>query len=259
MVATNWRNYCRGGKSTLETLLLSSNNIDDEGVEILADALQNNTSLVSLGLDSNRISSERGIIMLLKLVNDISSIEATLQSNHTLRWVGLQDNSYQDPDASLSILRLINMAVGLNTTYRNKASKEKVIQIQLDNEVRERMANLQGVHHSVFSDIDPIYLPEILSLIGERHGRNKLYTALSSSIVTLFSTINRKKCVQQQMDSHAAIIAEHAAIIAEHTAKLDELGAELGAIEAAEGCAGNDEIEHRSNKRRRKWWWGLWG
>lgn len=51
----------------------------------------------------------------------------------------------------------------------------------------------------------------------------------------------------------------HAAIITEHKAKLDQLGAELGAIEVAVGYAGNDGIDHRSNKRRRKWWWGLWG
>jgi hypothetical protein len=29
--------------------------------------------------------------MLLKLVNDISSIKATLQSNHTLRYIDVQD------------------------------------------------------------------------------------------------------------------------------------------------------------------------
>jgi len=49
------------------------------------------------------------------------------------------------------------------------------------------------------------------------HG--EFYTALSSSIVTLFSTVNRKKCIQQQMEYHAAIAANLRAIAAEHEAK----------------------------------------
>jgi hypothetical protein len=104
----------------------------------------------------------------------------------------------------------------------------------------------------VYSEIDPLHLPEVLSLIGERHGQGELYAAVSSSIMTLLSTVNRKKCIQQERDYHAAIIAQH-------RTKVDELDAELGAIEAAEGNECNEEIEHRSNKRRRKWWWGLFG
>jgi len=244
----------RGEDSTLDNLFLADNKIDDEGVEILVDALQNNTSLMALDLDENRISNS-GKIMLLKLVNDISSIEATLQSNHTLCYVAvdLQGNlSYQAPAIRLLILRHISLATDITRMHGNNVAKEKVIQTQLNSEVREIMADLQGVHHSVYNDIDPLHLPEVLSLIDERHGPDELYTALSSSIAALFSIVNRKKCIQQQMESHTAIIAEHTAI-------LDELGAELGAIEATEGCAGNDGSEHRSNKRRRKWWWGLWG
>jgi len=70
--------------------------------------------------------------------------------------------------------------------------------------------------------------------------------------MTLFSTVNRKKCIQQER-------AYHAAIAAEHITKVEELNAELAAIEAVEGNIGNDEMDNRSNKRRLTWWWGLLG
>ena len=91
-----------------------------------------------------------------------------------------------------------------------------------------------------------------MSLIGEKHGHNELYTALSSSIMSLFSTVSRKKCIKQEMEYHAMKVSEYAAIMAKHTAKLEELSSELGAIEATEGHAGNDDdIAHRSHKRHR--------
>ncbi|KAK1746112.1 hypothetical protein QTG54_002719 [Skeletonema marinoi] len=149
----------------------------------------------------------------------------------------------------------MDIATSTNRHYENKseaAGRRKVIRNQLCSGTREKLATLQGVDHSVYSEIDPLHLPEVLSLIGQHHGHAELHWGLSSSIMTLFSTVNRKKCIQQQMEYHAAKAAEH-------RAQLEELGTELEAIEAAEGNAGNDEVEHRSNKRRRKWWWGLWG
>eukprot|EP00985_Skeletonema_marinoi_P029401 scaffold27786_cov146-Skeletonema_marinoi.AAC.5 len=74
------------GDATLATLSLSNNRIGDDGVEILASVLQNNTSLKYLDLDYNRLSIE-GKIKLLKLVNDISCIQATLHTNCTLHTI----------------------------------------------------------------------------------------------------------------------------------------------------------------------------
>jgi len=233
--------------STLEGLCLSNNKIDDEGVAILVGSLQNNKSLDTLSLRGNDDISNQGQIMLLKLVNDITSIQATLQSNHTLRYIYV--NFFNE-----EIQTHINIATGINKRdiYNpGKAGREKVI-LHLHSKISAELAELQGVDHSVYSEIDPLHLPEVLSLIGERHGQGELYAAVSSSIMTLLSTVNRKKCFQQERDYHAAIIAQH-------RTKVDELDAELGAIEAAEGNECNEEIEHRSNKRRRKWWWGLFG
>jgi hypothetical protein len=56
---------------------------------------------------------------------------------------------------------------------------------------------------------------------------------------------------KQQRGYHASIVSKHAAIVAEHRAKLEQLVDELTTMgEAGEGYEGNNEIEHRSNKRR---------
>eukprot|EP00984_Skeletonema_dohrnii_P021305 scaffold10614_cov82-Skeletonema_dohrnii-CCMP3373.AAC.2 len=264
-------NLLQGGDSTLEVLDLSYNFIDNEGVEILVDALQSNTSLKTFDLGGNDGISNQGRIMLLKLVNDISSITATLHSNHTLTSLDVEDLSPSDVedmdqsgslDAYDEILLHINEAT---STSRNNGNPEasgraKVIQTQLHSEIRAELCRLQGVDHSVYSDIDPLHLPEVLSLIGRHHGQGQLYLALKSSIMTLFSTVNVRKCIQQQRAYHAAIVAEHAAIVAEHRNKMEELDGKLTSMdEAVDVNEGSNKLEHRSNKRRRKWWWGLWG
>jgi hypothetical protein len=247
----------QGGNSTLTSLWLHNNNIDDEGVEIIVNALQSNSTLEKLVLSGNHDISNRGQIMCLQLVNDVTSIHATLQSNQTLTYLCVKDINPYDPDELLDaddeIQTHIDMATQINMYiyYPELVGREKVISSHLDSQNRAALYRLQDVDHSVYSEINPLHLPEVLSLIGRRHGQGELYAALSSSIMTLFSTANRKKCIQQEKGYHADIIAKHAAMIAQHRAKVEELDAELGVIESAEGNGGNEEIEHRSNKRLR--------
>jgi hypothetical protein len=234
--------------STLTILCLRSNMIDDEGVKILANALQSNTSLEILALEYNESISNEGRKCLLKLVNDLSSIKATLQSNHTLQKIFLSHN-YEETQQQINAATLIN-----ETNKRNPdaAGREKVIHAQLHSVTRAKVAHLQGVaHRSVYNDIDPLHLPEILSLVDQKHGQRELYVALKSSIVTLFSTVDEKKCIEQEREYHATKEAEH-------RAKKEELDAKLAAME---GVQGNDVdgVSERSNKRRRTWFWGLWG
>jgi len=246
----------QGGVAAITDLLLNNNKIDDEGVEILVDALQSNTSLTELDLRWNDGISKQGNEMLLKLVNNVSSIEATLQSNHTLKRIRVEHLNQLERD---EIQTNIDKATRINTCYTRPA-REKLIQTQLHSQNRAELCRLQGIDRSLYNEIDPLHLPEVLSLIGQNHGRGELYVALSSSIMTLFSTINRQRCIQQEKEYHAAKAAEHAVIAAEHRAKVEELENELAAMEkAAEGNEGNDDTEYRDKKRRRKWWWGLWG
>ena len=243
----------RGDNAMLELLDISDCKVGDDGVEVLADALQTNTSLKFLYLTRNDDISTQGQIMLLKLVNDVSSIKATLQSNHTLKRISVKGlNNEETLD---EIQSYIDYALGFNNNHGNPeaAVMAKVILTQLHSETRAELAALQGVEHSVYSEIDPLHLPEVLSLICRHHGQRELYPAVSSSIMTLFSTINVKKCIQQKKAYHEAIIAENAAIVAVLDAKLVSMD------ESSGGNESNNELEHRSNKRRRKWWWGLWG
>ena len=246
----------QGRDAALKILDLDHNQIDDDGVEIMVNTLQQNKSLLWLDLRGNGGISDKGLLMLLKLVGDVSSIKATLQSNQTLVNIFVKQYDYHPRvplDTSATIQQLIHMVTAVNASdIKDSVGGRKVTRMQLHSETRSKLAEIQGVNHSVYNEIDPLHLPEVLSSIGERHGHNELFTALSSSIMTLFSTMSRKKCIKQEMEYHAMKASEHAAIVAKHTAKLEALSSELGAIEATEGPTDNDDdIEHRSNKRRR--------
>ena len=175
----------QGRDATLEFLSLPDNNIDDEGVEVLVDALQSNTSLRELYLQENGGISKQGKIMLLKLVNDVSSIEATLQSNHTLRKI----HFFGDKQRSL---QHINMATAINR-LQEEAGRKKVIETQLNSVKRAEVAELQGVSQSLYSEINPLHLPEVLALVARHHGQGELYVALRSSIAGVISTVSRKE------------------------------------------------------------------
>ena len=63
---------------------------------------------------------------------------------------------------------------------------------------RAELAELQGVRHSVYSEINPLHLPEVLSLVGLNYGQGELFVALKSSIAGVLSTVNRKECLKQR-------------------------------------------------------------
>ena len=93
----------------------------------------------------------------------------------------------------------------------------------------------------LYDEINPLHLPEVLSLIGQHQGQGELYVALKSSIAGVISTVNRKECFRQR---RAYLVAE-----------LAELDAELEAINESErDVVGVESGESRSSKRRRKWW-----
>eukprot|EP00985_Skeletonema_marinoi_P021048 scaffold12694_cov141-Skeletonema_marinoi.AAC.6 len=237
----------QGGDAALTFLSLNNNEIADDGVEILADALQNNKSLTTLNLLGNDGISDQGQIKLLKLINDVSSIKATLQSNHTLKYVNVERITPSVLESGEEIKTHIDTATGINRNNGsdpNAAGREKVIQTQLKCKTRAVLCHVQGVDHSVLSEIDPLHLPEVLSLIAQRHGQGELYAALSSSIMALFSSVNRERYIQQEREYHAAKIAEH-------KAKLEELDKELATIKEASAVRSQDNVHSQSNKRRR--------
>ena len=206
--------------SSMEYLHLRNNQIDDDGVAFLVDALRKNTVLLYLYLDHNDDISQNGRLMLLKLVYDITSVKATLQSNHKLIHISLNTADLTENEFKLkSMIEMTDVINSLHNGNAEAAGKEKLIQ-QLHSSRRARLAELQGVNQSIYSEIDPPLLPEILSLIGHKYGQKELYFALKSSIAEVISLVNRKECLRQKLKHHVAIITE--------------ICAELQAIERAE-------------------------
>ena len=109
--------------------------------------------------------------MMLKLVNDISSVEATLQSNHTLQKYLSTAFSFDEEilQQQINYVTRINKQCGDNA---EAAGREKMIHFQLHSEKRSVLAELQKVHQSIYSEINPLNLPEVLSLLGHRHGQS---------------------------------------------------------------------------------------
>jgi hypothetical protein len=231
--------------STLRGLYIRENNIDDEGVAILVGALRNNTSVERLSLDSNEGISTKGEAMLLRLVNDISSIEATLKSNHTLIELGPSyEPLWRDEDPDDIMKNKISAALEINrSSHRKKdAGRWKVVSTQLNSEERASLCHLQEVelcNEALYSEINPLHLPEVLEMVGCNHGHGELYVALRSSIAGLFSTINRKKFLQECVEHHLSIMQTHAATV-------ETLRAQIAAIEEAEGNVLETENESRS-------------
>ena len=102
---------------------------------------------------------------------------------------------------------------------------------------RYELAKLQGVTRSVYSEINPLHIPEVLSLIGNHHDVEDLYIALKSSIAALISTVNVKEFLHQQR--------------AYYRAKLDEIEDKIAAMEAADGLAEKRRDSSSGNKRVR--------
>ena len=265
----------QGNDSTLKILDLHENKIDDEAVAILVGALQNNTPLTTLNLKDNNGNQDRsaslpwrtgitnqGKMLLLKLVNDISSTKTILQSNHTLQNIyldskGIDPVSREDIDIDQrgkEIHKHLKMATMINSMMsKNKVATggTKVIVMELNCQKRAALADLQGVNRlsPLYSEINPLHLPEVLSLVGRHHSHSDMYGALRSSIAALISTTSRKLCLQQRIAQKRATLK---AKIAEHKANLEAAQAELAAFEA-EGSQNAVEVDadSRSNKRLR--------
>lgn len=196
--------------SALKVLLLRDNDIDDEGVGFLADSLRTNKSLTGLDLRGNPIT-EKGHANLAGIVNDVSSIKATLSSNHVLENVKFGFDVVEE-DSEIILLddyvdaclysypaQLMQDALTVNSTSDSpeQAGRRKMINTQLNIIRRNKLSRLQGLQNngSLFADIDcPLHLlPEILALVGGHHKLSEMFAAVSTSIGILTSLSVRRK------------------------------------------------------------------
>ena len=247
------------GDSALTCLSLSLTKIGDEGVAVLVDALQNNTTLKKLSLSRNDGISIKGQLMLLKLLDDISSVEATLQSNHALQVALYKEKATSE---EMNIMKHIEIVSDINRKNRGNPEaigREKVIQTHLNSVTRASLAEFQGVSYCFYSEVNPLHLPEVLSLVSKHHGQGELYAALKLSIAAVISMVDMKQCVKQRLAYYAAksekLRMDYEQQMAYYKGKSEEMNARLATIEAAEGSskveAESDVDGSRPSKRSR--------
>jgi len=99
-------------ESNLIEVSLANNNIDNECVKILSNALMNNKKLIILCLDRNPDITRNGLDIIENLLCNTSSINATYSSNHTL--VLLESESY-----------ILQIKSGLRNLLGNNSSQNK--------------------------------------------------------------------------------------------------------------------------------------
>ena len=89
----------------------------------------------------------------------------------------------------------------------------------------------------MYGEINPLHLPEVLSLVGRRHGQGELHVALKASIAAVISTVNVRQFLQRER--------------AYYRAKLDAIEDRIAAMEAAEALVEKRSDPRSGNKRRR--------
>eukprot|EP00984_Skeletonema_dohrnii_P015234 scaffold6536_cov83-Skeletonema_dohrnii-CCMP3373.AAC.5 len=229
--------------ASLEQLLLGLNKIDDEGISILVNALRTNTSLKLIDLQNNVGLTLEGMKLLLNLVNDISSIKATLQSNHTLQGI-ICDDSFEGTD----VVRKLKQILQINI---NGAGREKVICTQLDSKLRAEMCSLQGIEHlgKPLTEIGPLLLPEVLEIVGNHHGLSGFYESFRTSLADLWTTINREVWLQQKIEEISQEIDVLATKKLELEKQREAFGVEVAEMRQQSAAVANDG-SHSSKRPR---------
>ena len=78
--------------------------------------------------------------------------------------------------------------------------------------MRKEFCSMQGIDYtsigSLFADINPKLLPDILSLIGENHSQSELYTALIQMVPNLLSCIDRNAMIKDEMARNSLRMVE---------------------------------------------------
>ena len=118
----------------------------------------------------------------------------------------------------------VNSALDWNRLGRNKAIRKKVIDTQFNSKTRMQLCKLRGIDYcqsSIFAEIEPIILPEAISLVGEKYKHNELYQMLLAVVPGLVSVVDRKAVLKQ---SRAENLARMKALEYENARIEDELG-----------------------------------
>ena len=245
--------------SRLTNLSLDNNDVGDEEAEIFANSLKCNTSLTELKLNGDltlgeNYFTETGFTAFSKLLNDVSSIDGTYNSNHTLTFIGLPDST----DATVKELKgHIDRAIKINKKYdgnSHAAGRAKVIDTQLNSRKKMELSRLQGVDYSygsIFGEIEPVLLPEVLAVVGGSHSHDELYRMLIATAPDLASTVNRKGLFQQAIAQNVARLAALEAEAAALTARTAQLNIGLSSMEDESTLTKTKEQQNKLSGKKR--------
>ena len=130
-----------------------------------------------------------------------------------------------------------------------------------------QLARLQGVpYSSIFADIDPVLLPDVLAFVGDKCGQKDLYCALVATAPELTSLINRKALLKDTMTKNTADITaldtKYARQRLALTDKRDVLNKRMALLDMGVGkevAVDKSEEQHNglSGKKRGRSSWGL--
>ena len=109
--------------SNLERLIITDNDIDDEGALVFANSLRGNCKLKILNLWGNDFTTE-GWAHFSRILCDTSSINNTYLSNHTLE--GLGEYTHRVGDVPTDLVLLLNL--NRNNQDKGKAAMTKILQ-----------------------------------------------------------------------------------------------------------------------------------
>lgn len=172
----------RRSDTKIKKFYLNRCNIGDEGVTVIAESLVNNTCLCYLELETNNIR-KNGLTALLKILNNVETIQATYNSNHILKWISLKGNhfvSHETINHIQSALKL-NQQTDVGENYHHLVGRSKVRQSQLQSQNRMILSRLQGVDDYFmrpFSTVTSEVVPNYLALVGDTSGLSDLYLLL---------------------------------------------------------------------------------
>ena len=183
--------------SNLTHLNLSNNLIDDEGIDILADSLSNNTKLRTLALYGNSKITESGWQSLLKMICDTSSMVAVKESNHTLNCLGIYEGSRNAVASALGVDDANLLFASLNLNRRSRRDD------RLSLITRQKMiwAHARGDINIAGSDIPDSAMPVILSWFGD-------YSNKKNAKLIQYHTLSLSEEGVKRLDSLYRIIRE---------------------------------------------------
>ena len=158
--------------------------------------------MTNLDFGRNNIT-EIGYRTVLKLLNDVSSIDNTYKSNHSLTKVNGAYIGKHDTPKMKKIKRHIDSALQMNRQYSDNAytGKVKVIHTQLNSANRMELAKVQGIdysYESLFSGVDPIVLPEVLALVERNCTHSVLFRMLVAVVPDLASLVNKEAALKER-------------------------------------------------------------